>query len=110
MTTAEWITLGVAVLTNAGVIGFVQFMINRHDKKKGTLAKLEAGQLEARKDSVRTQLLLLIADYPEDKSEIMRLAELYFKDLKGNFYLSSIFSEWLKKYSITVPGWFQVLK
>lgn len=106
----NWTPVIVAALSSTALFGFIQFLIARHDKKKGTLAKLEAGMTEARKDSLRTQLLLLIADYPEDKSEIMRLAEHYFKDLKGNFYLSSIFTEWLKKYNITVPGWFQDLK
>lgn len=59
------------------------------------------------RDSVRMQLLVLISDYPEEKQEIMNVAEYYFDRLKGNWYMTSLFSKWLKKNGIDNPAWFK---
>lgn len=101
-----WIPIIVAALGSAGLFGFIQYLINRHDKKKDDILGLKASVKELQLGVMRTQLLLLIADYPEDKSEILRLAEIYFKEYNGNFYLSSIFTTWLKQYKVDVPQWF----
>lgn len=66
-------------------------------KKKGSKNEL---------DSVRLQMLVMMADYPNDTSEIMRIAEHYFKDLKGNWYLTSMFNRWLEENGIAKPEWF----
>ena len=88
-----------------------KFLIERHDKKvekaedkekehiQGTLKKLE-------KDGLRTQLLLLILMKPEETSEILTLAQHYFVDLKGNWYMTSIFNKWLEEHEIAEPEWF----
>lgn len=101
-----WIPIIVAALGSAGLFGFIQYLINRHDKKKDDISGLKSSVKELQLGVMRTQLLLLIADYPEDKSEILRLAEIYFKEYNGNFYLSSIFTTWLKQYKVDVPQWF----
>ena len=59
-------TLISAIITAVG---------NRKSKLNDITAKLtviEANQRIAEKDSLRTQLLLMIADYPEEKSEILK--------------------------------------
>ena len=60
------------------------------------------------KDELRTQLLLLLSDYPEERQEIMKLAEHYFKDLKGNWYATTLFNNWLVERQIARPEWFRV--
>jgi hypothetical protein len=103
----KWIPIIVAALGSAGLFGFIQYLITRRDKKKDDIAGLKGQVKELQLGVMRTQLLLLIADYPEDKSEILRLAEIYFKKLNGNFYLSSIFTTWLRQYNVDVPQWFK---
>ena len=103
----------IAVLGGGNLILFIKFLIERHDKKvekeedekkddiKNTLNKLE-------KDGLRTQLLLLILIKPEEKTEILRLAEHYFKVLHGNWYMTSIFNNWLKAENVANPEWFDI--
>ena len=71
------------------------------------LETIENNQAKAEKDQCRTQLLLLIADYPDEMAEIMKLAEHYFGDLKGNWYLTSLFNRWLEEKGIAKPEWFK---
>ena len=73
----------------------------KKDDIKNTLNKLE-------KDGLRTQLLLLILIKPEEKTEILRLAEHYFKVLHGNWYMTSIFNNWLKAENVANPEWFDI--
>lgn len=91
----------ISALTSGGVLAFVQFMITRHDDRqdiKGTLKKLE-------KDGLRTQLLLLIVMQPDEEAEILKIAEHYFVKLKGNWYMTSLFSKWCKSRDLK-PEWF----
>lgn len=95
----------VAVLGGGNLLLFIKFLIERWDKKKsedtkGTLKKLE-------KDGLRTQLLLLILMKPEEKKEILTLAQHYFVDLEGNWYMTDIFKKWLKEKGHSNPDWFQ---
>lgn len=90
-------------------------LINRHlDKKDAPItARFDAitKRLDKNeKDNVRTQLLLLLSDYPDDKSEIMEVARHYFIDLKGDWYMTSIFNKWIKKVGAELPDWFDPKK
>ena len=80
---------------------------DRMDEITQRLKHIEQNQVKAEKDQCRTQLLLMIADYPEEKSEIMKLAEHYFEDLSGNWYLTSLFNRWLEDNKIKKPEWFK---
>ena len=105
----ENIILGI--LGGGNLILFIKFLIERHDKKvekaedkekehiQGTFKKLE-------KDGLRTQLLLLILMKPEEVSEILTIAQRYFVDLKGNWYMTSIFAKWCDEHGLE-PDWFE---
>lgn len=82
--------------------GLIQFLITRHDNSKNIKGKL----LTLEKDVLRTQLLLLILMKPQERQEIMTIAEHYFKDLKGDWYMTSIFKKWLNENNIEEPIWF----
>ncbi len=105
----------LACIGSSGLSTLIQFLITRKDKnsdKKDLIVKeleeiKEMCQTHER-DISRTQLLLLIVNYPEDKVEIMKLAEHYFKDLHANWYLSSIFNTWLQENDLAKPDWFNV--
>lgn len=100
----------ISAMTSGGVLGFIQFLIKRKDDKeqraedkqdddiKGTLKKLE-------KDGRRTQLLLLLLLQPDEETEILKIAQHYFVKLKGNWYMTSMFSKWCKTRDLR-PEWF----
>lgn len=70
--------------------------------------ELEKNQKTAEKDALRTQLLMMIADYPEEKTEILKLSEYYFANLHGNWTATAIFNHWLEKYCDGAkPEWFK---
>ncbi len=98
---------------SGGLILFVQFLITRHDNRKGMQAKILSAIAELReqgkkqeKDSCRTQMLLLLSNFPGEKQEIMTLAKHYFMDLEGDWYATSMFRSWLQKNSVAAPIWF----
>lgn len=102
-------------LLGGGVLGFIQYLISRHDNKHDKLAditkkldEIEKNQKTAEKDALRTQLLMMIASYPEERTDIMRLAEFYFHRLDGNWVAKAIFLKWLTEYCDGVkPEWFK---
>ena len=109
----------VSALTSGGFLAFIQFLIGRHDRKQERAEDKEEKHIEAtlkeisekltknEKDTIRTQLLLLILIKPQEETEILRLAEHYFKVLKGNWYMTSIFKNWLKDNKVAEPDWFE---
>lgn len=114
----------VALLINSAFWGFIQFLISRYDRKSDEkdgfkksvddinakiddfTEKVKSELKRQEKDSVRTQLLVLILLKPEEEQEILTLGEHYFKDLKGNWYMTNIFSNWLKDTKTGEPEWF----
>lgn len=115
----------ITLVLNNAMWAFIQFLINRHDKKmddkdgfKKALENMKKelenfcveikGKLKKQeKDEIRTQLLLLILMKPEEETEILRIAEHYFKVLKGNWYMTTIFNNWLTDNGIGKPDWFK---
>lgn len=94
----------IAVLASNGLFALLQFLITRHDTKKSIKGKL----LVLEKDVLRTQLLLLILLKDEERQEILTIAEHYFKDLHGDWYMTSIFYKWLSSKRIAEPDWFDI--
>lgn len=108
-----WTTILVAIISSTSVATLVQFFVSRADKKHDKLDKIEQAlekinhRLDKNEmDAVRTQMLLMISDYPNNVPEIMRLAEHYFGDLSGNWYMTSLFNKWLDENKIAKPEWF----
>lgn len=111
-------------LFSGGFLAFVQFLITRNDnqKDKDDTIKAELSKIKtdieaiktdidkkfkkSEKDAVRMQLLFLIRESPGEQQEIMTVGEHYFKVLKADWYMTSVFNKWLKKYDIAEPDWF----
>ena len=85
-------------LGSSGFMSLIQYLITRRDKKAKQLDEME-------KDLARTQLLVLMADYPEKKDEIIEVAHKYFVALKGNWVYGTIFASFCKENGIEVPDW-----
>ena len=97
------------ILTAVGSVGFysfLQFLITRKDNRKDILNKILRKVEKAEKDSCRTQLLVLMSDYPEERKEIFTLAEHYFVDLHGDWYMTSLFRNFIRNECIEPPVWF----
>lgn len=97
----------ITALSSVGLFSFVQFLIQRKDRKKDLLAEVLKKTKKLEKDSIRTQMLLMMFCAPGEKKEILTLAERYFVDLKGNWYMTSFFRSFLIKQSIEPPHWFK---
>lgn len=121
-----WFDIAITALTSSNLIALIVFFIKRHDAKKGWMEgfdhKLDDIRKEAEKkdkelekklnklekDSVRTQLLILMNDYqPEDEHELLQVAEHYFVVLKANWYMTPKFNRFLKKNKIAQPEWLE---
>lgn len=118
------ISICSAILGSTALVSLVQFLIQRHDKKKeDKKGKLEAinekleklcnqndeliKNLEDTKvDLARTNLMLLIASYPTNVDETLHVGYKYFVDYKGDSYMTPIFGDWLVKQHIETPAWF----
>jgi len=107
------VTIIVAIISSGVLSTLITALFsawsNRRSRLKAIeekLDKIEANQQMAEKDALRTQLLMMIADYPDEVTDILRLAEHYFKDLKGNWTATTVFNHWLKSRNIAEPDWF----
>lgn len=104
----------MTALTSGAVLGFVQYLIQRHDARKGTakqildkLAEHDRKFDKSERDSLRTQLLVLMTDYPDEQHEIFTVAQHYFTDLHGNWYMTTLFRAYLKEHGLESPVWFR---
>lgn len=100
-------TIVMAILASNGFFALLQFVITRWDTKKSIKGKLD--HLE--KDGLRTQLLIMLLLKPKEQTEILTLAERYFRKppngLGGNWYMTSMFNTWLEEYTVLKPDWFE---
>ena len=106
----------IAILGGGNLLLFVKFLIERVDKKKERAedkdySSIKSTLIKLEKDGLRTQLLLMILMKPKEETEILTIAEHYFKKppegLGGNWYMTSMFKSWLKEYTIAQPEWFE---
>lgn len=104
----------VSGLFSSGAFALIEFFVRRYDEKKGTakeikdrLEHLDKEQKKSEKDHCRTQLLLMLSDYPTEIQEILILGERYFSDLHGNWYMYGMYQRWLEQNHIKAPIWFE---
>lgn len=107
------LTIVLAIIGSNGLFALIQFLIKRRDEKKGKTAEilkklddLQSKQEAADQDRCRTQLLLLISDYPSESLEIMKVAHHYFSVLHGDWYMTGLFNQWLVQNNVGKPEWF----
>lgn len=107
-------TIILAIIGSGVLSTIVSAIITAISNRKGRLKTIEEkindiekNQKTAETDSLRTQLLLMIADYPDEKTEILKIAERYFKG-DGNWVATAIFGKWLEQHCAGVkPEWFK---
>jgi hypothetical protein len=107
----------ISVLGSGAFATLVTAVINAINNRKSKLKAIE-GQLKSiddklvksEKDGLRTQLLILLSDYPEETQEIMTIAQHYFGNLKGDWYATSLLNKWITDNKIAEPVWFDKSK
>lgn len=99
------------ILGSAGLFGLLQFIINRHDKKKDDLATIKKSlkELKNSQESIavrvtRMELTDLIRNDPNNKDAILQVAECYFIELDGNAYAHAMFEKWAEEHGVAT-GW-----
>lgn len=115
------VTIIVAILSSGALSALINAIAQgRRDKQSkatGLESKVDAlaeKQTEindrlilSEKDALRTQLMVLIKDYPDEKTDILRLGETYFSKLGGNWILTDIFAKWCEESGTQLPPWFK---
>ena len=113
-----WVTITIAIASciagSAGLTGLIQYLIARKDKKKdqldeikARLAGIEKRQRTEERDTCRNQMMMLMKLFPDDIPELLKVAQHYFVDLHGNWYMTTLFRKYLEKHEIdSPPDWF----
>lgn len=91
----------------SGVFGLIQARKNRQKEIEEEIHAMRKQLDLYEKDNLRTQLLLLIKDFPDETTDILRMAQHYFNDLGGNWVLTDIFATWARERGIAIPAWFK---
>lgn len=114
-------TIIIAILSSGAlsalITGLFQYLQTKRSKKDGLEKKVDdiiddqnkimAAQKKHEGDIVRVELKMMIADFPDDENDILRLAEHYFHDLHGNWVMAAIFKKWLSDRHLELPNWFE---
>lgn len=113
----EWVTLLVTIAgAIAGLSTLIIFFVNRHDGKKKNVFTPEDREMikgmatsidvlsgkvcSLEQDTSRLQLLNLIQNDGDNKDAILTLGHHYFQDLKGNMYMTELYTEWARRHEI----------
>lgn len=104
------------IITAVGVIGAAavgvgtwclsQVNATTNDKLDNISTKIDGIEL----NSTRNQLLTLMSDYPDNESEILKVADYYFNTLHGDWYMTDLFTKWGKNRGIDISDIIQSKK
>lgn len=89
--------IGAAIL---GIGSWITSLANADMNKKLDTIILKTDKAE--ENATRSQLLALMSDYPDNESEILKVAQYYFRDLKGDWYMTGLFTKWAESRGIDV--------
>ena len=100
----------IAIIGSNGLFAFIQFIIIRKDTIKKRFDELEKIIKYIDQGNVRLQIMVLIHLYPQRNEEIMKLGRKYFIEFGGNYYLTSIFKQYIEENNLQYPTWWDDLK
>lgn len=103
---AEWIQTTAGVVTAIGVIftavvgvgtwAIGQILSDTNSRLDSMGGQLDQLQVEA----TRTQLITLMSNYPDNKSEILKVADKYFNEYSGDWYVTELFEQWADQHGV----------
>lgn len=94
--------VGIIGAAAVGAGGWITSQINSSTNAKldNIASKIDSIEL----NSTRNQLLTLMSDYPENESEILKVADYYFNTLNGDWYMTDLFTRWGDSRGIDVSN------
>lgn len=101
----EWIQTAAGIITSVTIIATAAVGIGTWGVTQvnaGTNAKIDAlsSQInEIQLDTTRNQLLILM-EHDENSEEVLKVARFYFQELKGDWYMTSLFEKWADKHGV----------
>lgn len=101
----EWVQTTAGIITSVGIIATAAVGVGTWCVTKvneGTNAKIDAiaeQMHDLKLDTTRNQLLALM-EHDENEEEVLKVAKYYFNDLKGDWYMTSLFEKWAKKHGV----------
>lgn len=101
----EWVQTTAGIITSVGIIATAAVGVGTWCVAKvneGTNAKIDAiaEQMQGLKlDTTRNQLLVLM-EHDENEEEVLKVAKYYFQELKGDWYMTSVFERWAEKHGV----------
>lgn len=101
----EWVQTTAGIITSITIIATAAVGIGTWGVTQvnaGTNAKIDAlsSQLEEiQLDTTRNQLLILM-EHDENSEEVLKVAKFYFQELKGDWYMTSLFERWADKHGV----------
>ena len=102
-----------ASLGSAGLFGFLEYLIQRHDKKSSPIANVEhmvesliANDARQELRMTRMELLNQIKLDPDNKQAILEIAHQYFNELNGDLYMHDMFEKWAKAKRVSTAALF----
>lgn len=87
-----------AAAVGVGTWCATQMNAGTNQKLDTIIEKVDKAEL----DATRSQLLALMSDYPDNESEILKVADYYFNGLGGDWYMTDLFTKWADSRGIDV--------
>ena len=87
-----------AAAVGVGTWCVTQMNAGTNQKLDTIIEKVDKAEL----DATRSQLLALMSDYPDNESEILKVADYYFNGLDGDWYMTDLFTRWADSRGIDV--------
>ena len=87
-----------AAAVGIGTWFITQINSGKNQKLDTIIEKVDKAEL----DATRSQLLALMSDYPDNESEILKVADYYFNGLGGDWYMTDLFTRWADSRGIDV--------
>lgn len=87
-----------AAAVGVGTWCVTQMNAGTNQKLDAIIEKVDRAEL----DATRSQLLALMSDYPDNESEILKVADYYFNGLGGDWYMTDLFTKWADSRGIDV--------
>lgn len=95
--------IGAVTVIGTACVGVGTWCVTQINASTNTkLDSISDQMTELKLDTTRNQLLTLMKNYPDNEEEIMKVAKYYFRDLNGDWYMTSLFIEWGEERGIDV--------
>jgi len=88
------------IVIGGAFFGGVNYIVNKLDEHiQSQTSTLYSQMQEVKLSTTRNELILMMNNNPDNVLEIERLAKVYFVDMKGDFYMTGLYSNWCRQHN-----------